>query len=336
MVNSAIESCAFEIVRFLRGIEYLIAHASWAFFVALLVGPFLLPQASVPAAKALSARVAPGVYHLGSKIPLELLLPLTTPAYFLEGDLVEGADWGPGARIVSVKQVPPASFPGILALNVEVQVFATGAITLHPLPLSLRTGGKAQAFTVVVPAFTVTPLLPPGPQPEPPAAAPLPLPKSPPWGWILLGVAATLGLAGLVWRRFLRPRVAAAQPPVAGLRDTDPDRWIIQEVNRLFLSSLEPQVRYTALSQRLRDYLEIKTGMPFLEWTTSEVQRGLARMGHLPPGSATDLMGVLALCDWAAFARYLPEPAEENDAKARSLRFLAFASAPPPPREGAA
>lgn len=305
-------------------------------FVALLFISFLAPQASTPAAKALSARVAPGVYHLGSRIPLELLLPLTTPAYFLEGDLVEGADWGPSARIASVKQAPPNSFPGTLVLGVEVQVFVTGAVTLHPLPLSLRTGGKAQAFTVVVPPFTVTPLLPPGPQPEPPAAAPIPLPKPLPWGWILFGVVAALGIAALVWRRLLRPRIAAAPPPAAGLRDTDPDRWIIQEVNRLFLSPLDSQARYTALSQRLRDYLEIKTGMPFLEWTTSEVQRGLARMGHLPPGSATDLMGVLALCDWAAFARYLPEPAEENDAKTRALRFLAFASAPPLPREGAA
>ena len=80
----------------------------------------------------------------------------------------------------------------------------------------------------------------------------------------------------------------------------------------------------------------IWTGLPFLEWTTSEVQRGLARMERLPPGSATELMGVLALCDWAAFARYRPERAEENDAKVRALRFLAAAKSPPLPREGAA
>ncbi len=314
----------------------LLSHVPGIVFVAVLFGSFLAPQASAPAAKPLTARVAPGVYHLGSKTPIELQLPLDTPAYFLEGDLTEGADWGPAARIASVKQVPPASFPGPLVIEVEVQVFATGAITLHPLPLSLRTGGRSQAFSIVVPPFTVAPLLPPGPQPEPPAAAPLPLPQSLPWGWILTAIGAALGIAGWVWYRLRRPRLAAVSPPVAGLRETDPDRWIVEEVNRLFLSPLDPRTRYTALSGRLRDYLELKTGLPFLGWTTSEVQRGLARMGPLPQGSATDLMGVLALCDWAAFARYLPAPAEENDAKTRALRFLAFASAPPPPREGAA
>ena len=334
--NLRMSLCRLFSVRFHRGIGGALSHAPRVFFVAVLFSSFLAPQASAPAAKPLAARVVPGVYHLGSKIPLELQLPLDTPAYFLEGDLTEGADWGPDARIASVKQVPPNSFPGPLALGVEVQVFTTGAVTLHPLPLTLRTGGKPQAFSIVVPPFTVAPLLPPGPQPEPPAAAPLPLPRSLPWGWVLLVMAAALGVAGWVWHRLRRPRLDAVPPPAAGLRETDPDRWIVEEVNRLFLSPLEPKARYTALSARLRDYLELKTGLPFLEWTTSEVQRGLARMGHLPPGSATDLMGVLALCDWAAFARYLPAPAEETDARTRALRFLAFASAPPPPREGAA
>lgn len=302
-----------------------------------LLGPLSLAlQASLPAARSLSGRVAPGVYHLGSKIPMQIALSLSTPAYFLEGDLVEGAGWGPDARIASVKQSPPASFPGTLVLDVEVQVFITGAVTLPPMPLILRTGGQPQAFTVLAPAFTVTPLLPSGAQPEPPAAAVLALPRPVAWGWFVVALTAALIVAAFAWRWIRRRNLPERPKQAASLRDTDPDRWILDEVNGLFLAPLEPRARYTELSQRLRDYLEIKTGLPFLGWTTSEVQRGLARMERLPPGSATELMGVLALCDWAAFARYRPERAEENDAKVRALRFLAAAKSPPLPREGAA
>lgn len=304
--------------------------------LALLVPLSQAIEAAPPAVKPLAARVAPGAYHLGSRIRVQITLPLGTPAYFLEGDLVEGAGWGPDARIASVKQSPPASFPGSLILDVEVQVFATGAVSLPPLPLTLRTGGRPQTFKVSAPGFSITPLLPAGKQPEPPAAAVLALPRPLPWGWFLLALAAAILVAGVGWRAYRRRTLPERPRQAPSLRDTDPDRWILDEVNGLFLAFLPPEERYTKLSRRLRDYLEIKTGQPFLEWTTSEVQRGLARMDGLPPGSATDLMGVLALCDWAAFARYRPERTEENDAKVRALRFLAAVKSPPQSREGAA
>jgi hypothetical protein len=316
-------------------LRHLISAASIA-SLALLAPQSPALEAASPAAKPIPARLAPGVYHLGSKIPMQIALPLGTPAYFLEGDLVEGAGWGPEARIASVKQSPPTSFPGSLILNVEVQVFATGAVALPPLPLTLRTGGQPQIFKISVPAFAITPLLPADAQTEPPAAAVLALPRPLPWGWFLLGLAAALIVAALGWRVYRRRGLPEKSKQARSLRDTDPDRWILDEVNGLFLASLQPEERYTKLSRRLRDYLEIKTGQPFLEWTTSEVQQGLARMEDLPPGSATDLMGVLALCDWAAFARYRPERTEENDAKVRALRFLAAVRSPPESREGAA
>jgi hypothetical protein len=303
---------------------------------ALLTSLIPAMEAAALVAKPLPARVAPGVYHLGSKIPLQIILPLDTAAYFLEGDFVEGAGWGPDARIASVKQSPPAAFPGSLVLDVEVQVFATGAVALPPLPLTLRTGGQPQYFKVSAPAMAITPLLPAGVQPEPPAAAVLALPRPLPWGWFLLAFAGALMTVAMGWRLFRRRRLTEIPTQAPGLRDTDPDRWILDEVNGLFLAPLQPEERYTKLSRRLRDYLEIKTGLPFLEWTTSEVQKGLARRDGLPSGTVTDLMGVLALCDWAAFARYRPERPEESEAKVRALRFLAAVKSQSESREGAA
>ena len=319
----------------MRPLSHLRSAAS-VVFLALLFPLIPALEAAAPAAKALPARVAPGVYHLGSKIPFQIILPLGTPAYFLEGDLVEGAGWGPDARIASVKQSPPTAFPGSLVLDVEVQVFSTGAVALPPLPLTLRTGGQPQTFKVSVPAMAITPLLPAGMQPEPAAAAVLALPRPLPWGWFLLALAGALMAAAIGWRLYRRRTLAEIPRQAPSLRDTDPDHWILDEVNGLFLASLQPEERYTKLSRRLRDYLEIKTGLPFLEWTTSEVQKGLARMQDLPPGTATDLMGVLALCDWAAFARYRPERPEESDARVRALRFLAAVKSPSESREGAA
>ena len=319
----------------MRALSHLRSAAS-VVFLALLFPLIPAWEAAAPAAKTLPARVTPGVYHLGSKIPMQIALPLGTPAYFLEGDLVEGAGWGSDARIVSVKQSPPTAFPGSLLLDVEVQIFATGTVALPPLPLTLRTGGQPQYFKVSTPAMAITPLLPAGTQPEPPAAAVLALPRPLPWGWLLLALAGALIAVAIGWRLYRRRKLAEIPRQAPSLRDTDPDRWILDEVNGLFLASLPPEERYTKLSRRLRDYLEIKTGQPFLEWTTSEVQRGLARMDNLPSGSVTDLMGVLALCDWAAFARYRPERPEENEAKVRALRFLAAVKSPPESREGAA
>jgi hypothetical protein len=273
-------------------------------------------------------RVVPGVYHLGSRIPLQASLPLGSPAYFLEGDLVPGADWGKDARIAEVRQSPPTSYPGALALRIEIQCFNTGTVALPPLPVTVRAGGSPEPYLLKAPPITIAALLPPGDQPRPPLAAPLPLPRPFPWG-LLVGALVLLALAaaGIVWwwrRRRKAPEAPQAKP---SLRETDPDRWIQEEIERLFSAPLESQVRYAALSQRVRDYLELKSGLPFLEWTTGEVRQGLHRLGNLPQGAPTDVMALLSLCDWAVFARYLPEPDEEREAKRRILGFLAMARA---------
>lgn len=291
---------------------------------------------AAPSAKPLSARIAPGVYHIGNIITVDIEAPLNTPAFYLEGDLAAGADWGT-ARIATVQALPPNSFPGTLRIRAKIQVFATGTIHLPPLPLAIRTGDQKQAFNLTVPDFTVAALLPPGQQPEPPAAAPLPLPRPFPWGWIVLGsgllAAAALAILWLVRRNSLRPAIASAVPD---LRLTDPDRWIREELERLYKAPLDPHLRYGAISQRLRDYLEIKTGLPFLEWTTSEVQNGLREMANLQRERPADLMGVLSLCDWVCFARYHPETREEEESREKALRFVIAAAAPPPQKEGAA
>ncbi len=288
-----------------------------------------LTHAAVPAPATLQGRWTPGVYNLGDRVSLQVQVPVRSEAFFLDGDLVAGADWGDG-RIARLVQRPPASFPGTLVLEAQVQVFSVGQVALPPLRLSVHTADQVEAYSISVPPLSITPILPPGNPPRPPAAAPLPLPVPFPWAWLVLGLGLVLlGLLGLArWLR-ARGRRPAAAPPAPSLRDTDPDRWAREECDRIFRGAVPAPARYGALTVLLRDYLEIKSGLPFLEWTTSEVHGGCHRLPALSGAPTTDLMGVLTLCDWVLFARYVPEPGEEKEARERSLRLISALAQPP-------
>lgn len=283
-----------------------------------------------PSATPIQGRWTAGVYHLGDRVPLQVLVPVQSDAFFLDGDFVEGADWG-DARIARLVQRPPSAFPGSLALEAEVQVFATGEVTLPRLRLSVHTADKVQAYSIAVAPLAIAPLLPPGNPPRPAPAAPLALPAPFPWPWLVLGLglAAAALLVLLRWLRHGNERPAAALPP-PGLRETDPDRWVREECERLFRGAVPAPLRYGALTVLLRDYIEIKSGLPFLEWTTTEVHRGCHRLPALSGAPTTDLMGVLALCDGVLFARYIPEAAEEDEAKERAGRLIAALAQPSP------
>lgn len=285
---------------------------------------------TAPSLTPLQARWTAGVYHLGDRVPMQVLVPVQSDAFYLDGDLVEGADWG-DARIARLVQRPPSSFPGSLTLEAEVQVFATGVVALPPLRLSVHTADKVQAYSIAAAPLSITPLLPPGNSPKPAPAAPLALPAPFPWAWLLLGLgvaaAALLGLARWLRRRRERPSAPLAPP---GLRETDPDRWVREECERLFRGAVPAPLRYGSLTVLLRDYLEIKSGLPFLEWTTSEVHAGCQRLPALSGAPTTDLMGVLSLCDWVLFARYIPTAEEEDEARQRAGRLIAALAQPSP------
>lgn len=277
----------------------------------------------------------PAVRTLGSPATLMVDLPVPSPAFFLEGDLTQGADWGPQARIARIEQELPPSFPGTVKLRVRVQVFAVGDVTLPPLTVALRTGSASQELLLAPPALHITALMPPGDQPKPPAAQPLPVPEPFPLGWVLLGVglaALALLAAAYLLKRLRASRKAPPAPP--GLKETDPDRWARQEAEKLLRSKAGAHERYAALSELLREYLEIKFREPFLEWTTSEVHEGLERRTALKGPAVTDLLGVLSLCDWVQFARHDPSPEEER-LTARRVDAVLSAVARPPAQEAA-
>jgi hypothetical protein len=276
----------------------------------------------------IQGRWTPGVYHLGNLVPLEIAVPVRSSDFYLEGKISGGEDWGK-ARIARVLQAPPASYPGDLTLKVEVQVFDTGEVQLPPTELDVHTAKGVEAFSISVPPVMIAPLLPPGDQPQPDPAEPMTVPFPFPWIY-LAGAAVALFLLGtivfMLVRRATRRRGHVRVRP--SLRELDPDLWIRREVERLFRAELEISRRYEALSTNVRTYLEIKFGLPFLEWTSSEIREGCMRVPELtgPPGD--DLTRVLRLCDGVLFARYVPTQDDESDAMQAIVRVLEAVSAP--------
>ncbi len=270
------------------------------------------PAASPPSAApppAAEARWTPGVYTLGQEIPLEVTLPVDSADFFLTGLPPDGGDWGP-ARLRGTRQEKPASFPGTLRLTLTVQLFGVGEVGLPPLLLSVNTASGARTFAVGPPPVKIQGSLPEGAGPPPPAQA-LPFPEPGPWRWaipaLLALAAAGAGLAWYLRRRRLR---AATLPPAPQV--LDPDAWIRAEVARLLASPGDAAPRYAALSKCLRDYLQIKTGKPFPDWTTSEIRRALRDLPRLSGDEGRELAWVLALCDQVKFAKYRPAPEEEG------------------------
>lgn len=117
--------------------------------------------------------------------------------------------------------------------------------------------------------------------------------------------------------------------PVRELRETDPDRWVREEIERLFRAPLEPPQRYQRLSEALRDYLSIRFARPYLDWTTGEVGRGLREEGALAGARLDDALALFAFCDLVMFARYSPLPEEERDAREIALELVDVASRAP-------
>jgi hypothetical protein len=295
---------------------------------ALLVSIFLSPGrtlAAPPPPKspaALTLRWQPGTYHLGDAVPFEVAVPLGAREFFIEGDLSEGTDWG-DATILKVRQELPAAFPGTLRIQGEVQVFDVGSITLPPLAFAVHVSDGPQPYSLKAPPLTIQALLPPGSQPKPPIAAPLAIPAPFPWAWAVGGLllAALLGLGGfLLYRRLRRAKAEPRAKP--DLKEVDPDRWIREEIEKIFRAPAEAPVRYQKLSEALRQYLSIRFGKPFPEWTTAEVSRGLGEIDALRGVRLEDPLNLLAFCDVVMFARYRPQPEEEQDAREIALEFL--------------
>ncbi len=275
--------------------------------VLCIVQSAVLAQAPAAAPSA-ACSWTPGVYTLGQPVVLEISLPVDNPSFFLTGLPAAGEEWGP-AILRSIKTSGPSSFPGDALVKAELQVFAVGDVTLPARLISVNTSSAAKTFSAAPPPVKIQRMLKEGAAPPPPAGL-LALPAPFPWNWVVLGAlllaAAVILSVWLIRRRKTRPTALPAPPRVL-----DPDAWIRAEVERLLGSAGDATARYAALSKVLRDYLEIKTGLPFPDWTTYEAKRAAGDMPKFSGEPALAVGSFLSLCDQVKFAKYVPAKEEE-------------------------
>lgn len=293
----------------------------------------LLPlAAAAQQAPTAECRWAPGVHTLGQPVELEVRLPVQESDFFLTGLPKAGTDWG-AARVREVSQTPPPGFPGTATVTLTVQLFAVGEVSLPTFLVAVNTGGGARAFEATPPPVAVKATLEEGAAAPPPAQV-LPFPEPFPWSWVIGGLLAlaALGAAG-AWL-LKKARVGPVLPPPPQV--ADPDAWIRAEVARLLSGGVEPAFRYGALSRSLREYLQIKTELPFPDWTTAEIRRNLGGVGRLEGEAGLGLLQTFALCDQVKFARHLPSPEEEAQVRPRVEAALAALRRPEPKAAGEA
>lgn len=279
----------------------ILATLTCCFYLSMLAAP------QAPPANA-ECRWAPGLYSLGEPVVLEVRLPLEGPDFFLTGIPAVGTDWA-AARVASSSQETPTHYPGTLMLSLKLQLFAVGEVTLPPVLFSVNTASGAKSFLVGPPPIPVKASLKEG-EVAPPPAQVIPYPEPGLWGLFFLGLVllAILGAAGAFLLKRMRQSAALPTPP----QKLDPDAWIRAEVSRLLGSGVEAAFRYGALSRCLREYLEIKTELPFPDWTTHEIRAYVDRVPRLDDETARGLVRLLVLCDQVKFARYLPSAEEER------------------------
>jgi uncharacterized repeat protein (TIGR01451 family) len=142
--------------------------------------------------------------------------------------------------------------------------------------------------------------------------------------WILL--AGLLGV--LVWAaiRFIR-KLKKTEKGVETIVNPDPAHVIaFRELEKLREEQLwqkgEIKNYYTRLTEILRQYLENRFRVFSLELTTAETLDSLVKTGFKKNGSFNLLKTVLTGADLVKFAKYIPEPTENESHYQKSWDFV--------------
>lgn len=155
-----------------------------------------------------------------------------------------------------------------------------------------------------------------------PYKAPVTLGEIIPWLIIALIAAALAWGAILLFRRFKKNK--SVDEPV---RSPDPAHLIaFRELEKLKEEQVwqkgELKHYYTRLTEILRQYLENRYGVCSLEMTTSETLEALVKTGFRKDESYTLLKTILNGSDLVKFAKYKPDPAENEEHFSYSWKFV--------------
>jgi len=160
-----------------------------------------------------------------------------------------------------------------------------------------------------------------------PYRAPLTLGEILPWVLLALLVSAIIWL---IVKLIIKLRRAKKEDIVPAI--TEPAHIIaFRELEKLQNEKLwqngETKKYYIRLTEIIRQYLENRFGVNSLELTTSETLETLVKTGFKKDDSYNKLRSVLTGADLVKFAKYKPDPAENEWAFANSYDFVSATKA---------
>ena len=142
--------------------------------------------------------------------------------------------------------------------------------------------------------------------------------------WFLLVALVAIAIWGLIVliRKFKKSETGP-EPEI----DPDPPHIIaFRELERLREEELwqkgDVKKYYSRLTEILRQYLERRYGVNSLEMTTSETLNALVESGFKKDEAYSTLKSVLNDADLVKFAKYKPEPAENDKSFSNSWQFV--------------
>lgn len=142
--------------------------------------------------------------------------------------------------------------------------------------------------------------------------------------WILLAALAVAAIWGIVL--LIRKLKRSKTEPEPEINPDPPHIIAFRELERLRDEELwqkgDVKKYYSRLTEILRQYLEQRYGVNSLEMTTSETLHALVESGFRKDEAYSILKSVLNDADLVKFAKYKPEPAENDKSFSNSWHFV--------------
>ena len=156
-----------------------------------------------------------------------------------------------------------------------------------------------------------------------PQRAPLTLGEILPWVIIAFLLAAAVWFIARLIKKFKKTKKEIIEPAITEPAHVIAFRELEKLRNEKLWQSGETKKYYTRLTEIIRQYLENRFKIYSLELTTSETLEALVRSGFRKNESYNTLKSVLTAADLVKFAKYKPEPIENDTTFTASWDFVA-------------
>jgi hypothetical protein len=160
-----------------------------------------------------------------------------------------------------------------------------------------------------------------------PYRAPLTLGEILPWILLSLLVSAIIWLIVKLIRKFKRVKKDDIVPVITEPAHVIAFRELEKLKNEKLWQTGETKKYYIRLTEIVRQYLENRFGVNSLELTTSETLEALVKTGFKKDESFNKLRSVLTGADLVKFAKYKPDPAENESVFSNSYDFVSVTKA---------